>query len=189
MVLPVAGVAEGVGRVGVLVKKRVLIDVAGQAYPATAEWFPGWCAYEGRMSLGWTVARIPEGPVAVIAVLTGLHRDVAISIAMDLRAEVRSPMLDIPAEDLRLVEIVLDEWCGGTNMRTAARRVHVVVRRIRRELEMRTGPLSTSCPRCGVDAGEQCEATHAKHGLLWRPKIGRPHRDRVRAAKEPANQR
>lgn len=34
---------------------------------------------------------------------------------------------------------------------------------------------------CGVNAGEPCQATHAKHGLLWRPPIKRPHRGRERA--------
>jgi hypothetical protein len=43
--------------------------------------------------------------------------------------------------------------------------------------------LTVFCPRCGVSPGELCQATHPKHGLLWRPTIKRPHRERVEEAR------
>lgn len=63
-----------------MAKKRVLVDIHGQKVEITAEVVPGWCAYAGRLTLGWTIARLPEGT----PVLTGVDREVAISIAIDM---------------------------------------------------------------------------------------------------------
>lgn len=39
--------------------------------------------------------------------------------------------------------------------------------------------LTVDCPRCGVSSGEAYQATHDKHGLLYRPNIKKPHRERI----------
>lgn len=48
----------------------------------------------------------------------------------------------------------------------------------------RPAALDVWCPRCGVLAGEPCQATHPQHGLLWRPSIKHPHRERAVEARE-----
>lgn len=46
--------------------------------------------------------------------------------------------------------------------------------------------LRVDCPRCGVSPGERCQATHPKHGLLYRPDIKHPHRERIAEARKMA---
>jgi len=66
-------------------KRRTLVMVAGQATEVMVEWFSyGWCAFSGRTTRGWTVARHAGGPCCVTEVITGLDREVAIAICMDM---------------------------------------------------------------------------------------------------------
>ena len=84
-------------------KKRIVINIGTQnleEIEVMAEWFSyGWCAYAGRGSYGWTVARLPGGPGCAVQYITGIDREVAFLICAEMskleqKTAPASPRLD-----------------------------------------------------------------------------------------------
>jgi hypothetical protein len=159
-------------------------------------------------TLGWRIEMTPYGfelrNDLLVPERARLRRGSGIAGQGDVWALVRlpdgSPIVTKIDTKAKLVRAVMEFMAGPPPApladHTAPRAKRVVHPRTggarfvwyrRRKKQKAPSPLDVDCPRCGVSPGAPCQATHPKHGLLWRPNIDHAHRERIAEARRNAS--